>query len=265
MAFSMDWTLGWGGRSRWVRTAAVAVAFAGCSDDGLNPQNDTSGTGAATAPTGGDDDQEGGSQGATSAASASGGSATGGADGMGSDGSDGTAGGTSTPVACTTDLDCQLVNDCCACGAAHVDETISCGEPPCFAPLCEAKFGATPMAVCEASECTIEWDCNDLFVVCDALAPECPEGMLPSVVEGCYSGSCVPAADCNAVPDCTWCTVEEACVQNETQVGTFFACEPMPPECGGVASCACLPSACNPELEVCTDTDDGVACTCPTC
>ncbi len=252
-------------RSRWVQTVALATALVGCSDDGLNPQNDTSGTGAASAATGaGDDDQEAGSQGGSSGVTASGGSATGGADSAGTEGADDTA-GPAMPSPCAVDLDCQLVNDCCACGAVHVDEVVSCDEPPCFAPLCQGKYGGVPTPVCEGGACTIEFECNEMFVVCDAAAPSCPEGTLPLISEGCYTGSCVPAGDCNVVPDCTWCSAEEACVANETQLGTSFSCETLAPECGGVASCACLPNACDPKMEVCADTEAGVTCSCPTC
>jgi hypothetical protein len=48
-------------------------------------------------------------------------------------------------------------------------------------------------------------------VVCRALPPECPVGTLPGVVDGCWSGYCIPEADCEAPPACSALT-EPQCI-----------------------------------------------------
>jgi hypothetical protein len=244
----------------WGNVAAIAVTLTvGCSDDGAgNPQDEGTGTQTASGPTAGSASEGGGGSSLGGSVTGGGGSAT--ADG-GETAGDST-GGPGPDLTCTVDRDCQLVNDCCACGAVNVEEEVMCNEPPCFAPACGS---AEPTPVCEGGECTIEWACNEMLVACDALPPDCPEGRLPSIAGDCYTGDCVDAGLCDVVPDCSYCGDGEACVTHQSFLGPALSCVPLPAECNGVATCACLPDACAADSEVCVDGDGGVSCSCPAC
>jgi hypothetical protein len=248
----LDYKLGW---------MLVGLLVVGCSDDGAgNSQNDAgTGAGSGTAADGADDPGDG----TAADDEAEEGSGGGGSGGSGTTApGDSTGGGAGPDTSCEVDRDCQVINDCCSCSAVNVEVVPECGRQNCFAPLCG---GITPAAVCELGTCAIEWSCNSLLVTCDAAPPECPEGQLPSTNEGCYTGSCVPAEECDVVPDCSYCSADEACIATESQLGSVLECEPMPPECAGTPSCACLPNACDPALETCVDGRSGITCTCPAC
>jgi hypothetical protein len=47
-------------------------------------------------------------------------------------------------------------------------------------------------------------------VLCDSLPPSCPEGTLPGISNGCWSGFCIPVEDCTPRDPGT-CTGEVAC------------------------------------------------------
>jgi hypothetical protein len=242
--------------------ALAALLCTGCSDDGIgNPQTGT-GTetggasltaaddGASADPgTAGNDGASRGARGGGGDTGLTGGDTTGGDTGGGPD------------LSCESDLDCQLVNDCCACGAVNAEEMVVCDEPPCVQPMC----GDTePTPVCELGECTIEWSCAEP-VDCAVAPPPCEEGTLPSIADGCFTGACVPVDQCDAVPDCSFCTANQVCVTTEALPGPSYSCLPMPEACGGTPSCACLEGACNPRFEICVDGRDGITCSCPAC
>lgn len=48
-------------------------------------------------------------------------------------------------------------------------------------------------------------------VTCRALPPECPVGTLPGVINGCWTGYCIPEAQCEAPPTCDALT-EPQCI-----------------------------------------------------
>ncbi|MEZ4384462.1 MAG: hypothetical protein R3A79_24245 [Nannocystaceae bacterium] len=186
--------------------------------------------------------------------------------------SDGTTTGGDLPLTCDDDSDCVLINDCCACAPAHVDEAQPPCDIQCFQPSCDAIGLAKAKAVCRFGQCAFEKvTCNPLGVTCKALPPECAFGQVPSVVDdgngACWTGYCVPAEACDWVPDCAYCGVAMTCV-TKLQKGAYQLCEPTPVDCGDApATCACADIICesSPPHVVCHDLDDGLGCECPNC
>ncbi len=192
-------------------------------------------------------------------------------DGTESDGSSGDSGAdTGTPessMECMSDEDCVLVDTCCACTGAHADDEPATCDDDCEASQCtQAGLSEHPVQ-CNFGTCQLaDVECNDTFVVCDEAPPKCPEGLLPSIVEGCYTGLCVPPEACDFVPDCTWCGDAETCIVQATQIGPWFICEPVDPSCeGGVPSCECMGNAVCQDPYVCSEGMGDIGCGCPVC
>ncbi len=259
---------------RWILGCLVAMHGLACSDDGAPSNDDASsltvadddGSGSATMTASGsasvDDGTSSVSDGDTAADD---GTAT--ADDGESSGPAGTsAGDTGAPaMACTSDDDCVLFDDCCSCQALHVDD-----PPP---PSCPVECKATACmgygiggVHCEQGSCELDaLSCNPLLVACDALPPDCDPGFLPSVGRSCWTGDCVPAEVCDVVPDCAACPEDETCIALVAKGPAGFICSPIAPECAGTPSCACLPQVCPEMFSACIDGADGVQCECPNC
>jgi hypothetical protein len=197
-------------------------------------------------------------------------SETGGATTTATEGGSTEEGGSETGVTpgstCEMPNDCTLVDDCCTCAGIHVDDT----PPPCDVQDCDvtmcAEHGIGMMVECDFGACQLdETTCNVADVLCDSLPPPCPEGWLPEVSMGCWAGGCVPAEACDVVPDCSWCGANEACLEIVAGVGTWSACAPIPPECDGTPTCACLGEACPMPFDSCAEGDEGLSCSCPNC
>lgn len=273
----------------WSLSLLVLTWGAGCSDDGVPADSatgdaSTAGTSSATAE---------GSGGSVSTATASvsdtadtndptaptssgTGSLTDGSESTDS-GPGSTATGTETndtgtdtggrPMTCESAADCVLIDDCCTCMAAHSDDRPpACPERECDQSACDAAGIGGIGVECQFDVCQLEEvDCNQLEVVCDAPTPECPDGQLPSVDNGCWTFDCVPAEACNYVPDCEWCG-DQACIHTFTQIGTLYGCEPIPESCGGAPTCDCMPGACDmAPFDTCADGQNGITCSCPAC
>ena len=124
------------------------------------------------------------------------------------------------------------------------------------------------MAVCRFGVCISEKvDCDGSKVLCKSLPPECPEGQIPGVADSCWSGSCVPIANCNAVPTCDLCPAGEMCVQKISKQQSWPVCEPVPTECGGEIDCECAGAAvCTGNFNICNDNGGNeLSCGCPVC
>jgi hypothetical protein len=258
----------------------LVLALAGCSDDGLAPPQDTDAastagsggpvttggeTGTSNGTTASDEGSAGPSDDSTGGPGTTG---TGGDSGSGSD--DGTTGEGPTN-ACETPDECVLVNDCCQCAAAHMDDEIPECPMECDQPMCDALGIPDIEVVCEDGECGLEpHDCSGL-VVCASLPPECPEGTLPEVGNGgggggCWTGLCIPVEACDPLPGCEFCDADEACVETASQLGTSYSCRPLPDECGGVPTCECMPpDTCTAPFDACMDVDGAVQCSCLAC
>ena len=184
-------------------------------------------------------------------------------------GSESSSESTGDPIpgnACDSDDDCVLVDDCCTCQAMHVDDpTPECDIEACFQSTCSAQNIPGIDVQCSFGSCEfVPFECNPVFVACDELPPDCPDGTLPSVVKGCW-GSCVPSEACDFVPDCGYCPGDETCVSMETQLGPFYFCVPVDPSCDGMPDCDCMGTVCEDPF-MCGDEDDGnLSCFCPVC
>ncbi len=198
-----------------------------------------------------------------------GGGGAGGAGGTGGGvgGSGGGSGGGYVNVVgeCKADADCALQNSCCYCNAAPKGTTAPYCEPtPCFADQCSVQ--GVKEARCIAGQCTVALDCDQSKVVCNALPPTCPAGLVPSVQNGCW-GECVPTTSCSFVSTCFDCGPGKACVVTDDQGGGQHHCVNPPASCS--QGCSCLgDKACIAPYTSCSDgIKDGSAvhCECPTC
>lgn len=181
-----------------------------------------------------------------------------------------TTGGSETtggePGECAGNDDCKLFSDCCACDGVPLEDMTPACMMECKQPKCseygveqaECRFG-----VCRAARLT----CDGNKVVCDALPPPCPDGFLAETSPACWTGKCVPAALCDAVPDCALCPDGTVCVQ-DIAFGPqgWPRCEPIPAACGGKASCGCMGDlVCTGDFKACSPGDTGLNCECLNC
>jgi hypothetical protein len=72
-------------------------------------------------------------------------------------------------------------------------------------------------------------------VFCDSLPPECPADAVPGVIEGCWSGACIPVAECEPMASCAQAPSEAACIGNAAcapiYVGVDCTCDEQTGEC----------------------------------
>lgn len=254
---------------RWIRhgvLGAVAMAVLACGDDG-NP-----GTGSATASE--TDASTGASMTAGSSSGTQGTMTTGVSDtdatGSSSDtqastGVDSSSGDSGPPPGeCIDDANCVVVDDCCTCAAILEGESAPPCDLECAQTACSAA-GITPAAVCEFGACSLlPIQCTG--ATCDMAPPPCAAGTLPGVVDGCWSGTCVPVDACARVDDCNDCPEGEICVPLVALAPQQqFVCTHVPESCGGTPNCDCLGSVCPGEFDLCIEGDGGISCECSTC
>ncbi len=258
---------------RIMMTGGLVLLF-GCSDDGLAPppaDTDGASAGVTSSATSGAESDGGESLTATATATATEGESEtadpGGTTGNEDTGPDDSTGGEIEEV-CTDETECMLVNDCCQCTVAQLDEPIPECPVDCKVPLCDELGIADIGLVCDEGGCAFEpTNCSDALITCDAPTPECPEGTLPEVTpEGdCWTGACAPLEACDGVPSCEYCTEDEACIEIQTEVAPVYECEPLGKDCAGTPSCACLPDACEAPYDTCTDEKGPIVCSCLEC
>lgn len=123
---------------------------------------------------------------------------------------------------------CELID--CAPGY-HCEEV--CPDCPPDGSDCGGTCSATcvPDGTMNPGECT-----GDVF--CDALPPTCPSGTVPGILDGCWTGFCIPESACG--PD------------DPGQCYLPVACDMAPPSCPagttpGVGDNACYTGYCIPE------------------
>ncbi|MCX4245148.1 hypothetical protein [Paraliomyxa miuraensis] len=253
--------------SPYLPLLALVLALAGCSDDGLAPPpQDTDVTGVtASASTGTNEGTEGPSD--STGPAEPGPTTTDTADTTGPESDETDTGGPAN--ACESPDDCMVINDCCRCAAAHVDDVFPECPMNCLQPMCDALGLFDPEATCLEGSCQlVPFDCTPDRIVCDAIPPRCSPGTLPGVTPSgdCWSGACVPVEACDSVPGCDACTDGQACVALETQLGPIYECQAMPDECAGVPTCACMPpDTCESPFDLCEEHDGMIVCSCPAC
>ncbi|MEM9455484.1 MAG: hypothetical protein AAGF11_14980 [Myxococcota bacterium] len=251
---------------------SVWLLAVGCSDDGLAPPAndqgpttaaaDDNGAGTVEDNEGADSAQDSGASDPTADSTADPTADPDGTTGGGDSGSDGT--GNAPPAAiCIDDRECVLINDCCECAAAHIDDMVEC-PLDCDTPTCDVLGIGDIGVVCEDQECRLESrNCADGLIVCDALPPRCPEGSLPEVTPqgDCWTGACIPLPACEGVPSCEYCERDEVCVELLTPLGTTYRCDPIPDACGDLPTCDCLPlETCADPFDTCTEGNGTIQC-----
>lgn len=73
-------------------------------------------------------------------------------------------------------------------------------------------------------------------VFCDSLPPPCPEGTVPGVADGCWTGTCIPAEQCEQPPRCAEAPSEAACIAAATCAPLY---EGVNCTCDANGSCTC--------------------------
>ena len=124
---------------------------------------------------------------------------------------------------------------------------------------------------CVAGRCVAGFACDASKVTCKIAVPDCQAGDVPAVDASgnCYTGACVPAAECASVTSCASCTrTDQACVSYATLGGNHNHCVTIPAACGGSVTCDCLgPTSCVGSNRVCGMLSGvkGIGCACPAC
>jgi len=89
---------------------------------------------------------------------------------------------------------CQLDGEC---GNGHCDHSTCYPCPSC--PTCGACPPDTCYGVCVTHD---PGSCTDTTTLgCASASPACPSGTTPGLRNGCYTGYCIPVADCGHVHD----------------------------------------------------------------
>jgi hypothetical protein len=241
---------GEGGRSA-VDAPAGSGGFAG-QTGGTIGNGGAVGTGGTGGAGGGD---AGGMTGRDAAAGVDGSSGTGGAGGTG---------GTPYGAGCGSALDCTLFSDCCTCTVIQVGALMpSCGTT-CDQSTCAARGIGDNEVACVSGRCVISRSCNVNTVSCNIAPPSCPAGQAPLVKGACFSGGCVPVAQCSEVASCSVCVAAGlACVTHQT-LPTSYHCVSTPTGCSDYPSCGCM-SVCLGALSCLDQYSTNLTCMCPEC
>jgi hypothetical protein len=192
--------------------------------------------------------------------------------------SDGTTEGTTSPAStgdgttggqglvCAGDVDCTLHSDCCTCEGVHVFEDHEVCDEECKETLC--PLAGVDAAICRFGVCITErLSCDATKVTCKAQQPDCPPGQLAETANACWTGKCVPAIHCDAVPDCALCPDDWMCVQDVGRGPQGWPrCEPVPADCGGTVDCECVgEKVCFDPFPFCVAQGNQVDCECINC
>ena len=140
-------------------------------------------------------------------------------------------------------------------------------DPPecpiqCIQPKCDELSIAKTELRCVAGRCVLDRSCDHAQALCDALAPDCPQGMIALVHGGCYGG-CVRIEECRGVHDCSVCTAESADLHCTIERGKrdLHHCVRLPEACTNRANCECLThNLCLPPLDRCTNAAGATVC-----
>lgn len=92
---------------------------------------------------------------------------------------------------------CSMHDDCVA---IHVG---TCADPGCAGNF--SRCAAEPATTGEPGLCYAA-------VTCDQAPPDCPDNTTPGILDGCYTGYCIPFADCESAPACEEVAAETTCI-----------------------------------------------------
>lgn len=246
---------------RFSFVCVISVGLAACGDDAA-----PGGSGGGGSPPQGGDNVGGQPEGAGPA----GGNPQGGNGGAPQGGAPqgGNGGAPPNPMAeCIDDADCFLNSDCCECAGRPVGEAPPDCAIDCVIDQCaslSAGLPEAPTASCQAGRCVTSFSCDEAPVTCDIPTPVCGAGSQPIVVNNCYTGSCMPILECQAVTDCAVCTGDGiGCVINSAfqQVEHCVDLQGCPE-----GDCACSgDTVCLDPFTACNEIDGNISCGCPTC
>ena len=212
----------------------------------------------------------GGQAGGGAGVGGGGGSARGGAGGgAGMAGVGGKAGGggagSTSHGECTQASDCALHDDCCTCASVPKDDLGATCNIACVADLCASRGITSADVTCVAGRCVLARSCNPSTVTCKVATPSCAAGSLPIVSGLCYTGGCLPAAQCSDVASCEVCTSAGlACVTDQVLGGPSYHCVTVPSACSGGPTCQCL-GVCTGAFQCSDPSSTTPVCDCPTC
>lgn len=248
--------------------ALVVGLTAGCGSSALPP----GGTGGAPGTGGSSGGTAGSTPGSGGASGGTGGTARGGSGGAlgGHGGSAGAGGGASGGAAgshaeCAQASDCVLHNDCCACEAVPKTASIASCNIECLVSDCEAHRITNPDVACVAGRCVLALSCDATHIACTVAQPSCPAGSLPAVSGSCYTGACLPVAQCSEVASCDACTAAGlACVTDQALGGSPHHCVTIPAACSAAPTCGCL-GVCTGGFQCADPASTTLVCQCPAC
>jgi hypothetical protein len=174
---------------------------------------------------------------------------------------------------CTQDSDCGEGLEC-------DEERSSCEEPE--TPTCDGNEDCAAGSTCQdghcVATCVCESDqeaqqngfdfCDEARetcmtgvdpagscageITCNTNPPVCPEGEVPSSLDGCWTGSCRAIAQCDVTPDCNRLQQENECLARATTVP-----EQPPPDCSAVYTGI---NCTKPDGSACQAGDSGCTC-----
>lgn len=164
---------------------------------------------------------------------------------------------------CKVNADCQLVADCCDCGAIAASETPTSCRAACDVDKCQAHD--IDRAVCVAGQCLPGrvLSCRADRASCFATPPTCLENELPRIEGACYAG-CAEKAYCAEVSSCADCDEGSLCLTevHDGDTGETYHCMPVPAACEqGKIDCACAGQLCGAGgFSECNTTETGIRC-----
>jgi hypothetical protein len=161
-----------------------------------------------------------------------------------------------------------------------------CEVCQCHDPAGDFCGGIAAFQCPQLFQCVLDGDYPDAGGHCESVPPP-PPPSTPSCVDACggpgpggacwcddlcegFGDCCDDYADaCVAPPpeSCDDCGTDEVCVTRFTQLGPQVSCAPIAASCeGGEPSCACMGAdVCTGVFDACSESDDGLACSCPVC
>lgn len=170
--------------------------------------------------------------------------------------------GTCVPVSCDQDADCF---EGCACqtDSGQCVETGFCDENTPCPDWCDAAGNCTPME-CDPARNTCTWPQSEPEpepdpascagpLTCSVAAPACADGETPAILDGCYTGECIPLAECDVAP-----LARCERIENPNQCLSRPDCEPF--YVGRDCYCDGAPCVCSDPSMDCTCTEWEYSC-----